>query len=257
MKIKQAKFLKSAPALCDCVESQLSEFALIGRSNVGKSSFINVISNNNKLAKTSNKPGKTKLINLYEFNNNFIIADLPGYGFANVSYNVQNIWEKNLSQYLLKRENLKLLIQFIDSRHTIQKNDKIMNNWIEYNNLKSESARLVKEGKLTQMLDFSLNGNGKISAGTYYYDFLPNTETDFIRYREGVNSKSKELNNINIPVLVVFGDMDECVLTQDIEIVKGYLKNNIKECNIQIIKGADHSFTDKYEELGEIIEKNI
>ena len=137
MKIKQAKFLKSAPALCDCVESQLSEFALIGRSNVGKSSFINVISNNNKLAKTSNKPGKTKLINLYEFNNNFIIADLPGYGFANVSYNVQNIWEKNLSQYLLKRENLKLLIQFIDSRHTIQKNDKIMNNWIEYNNLKS------------------------------------------------------------------------------------------------------------------------
>ena len=137
MKIKQAKFLKSAPALCDCVESQLSEFALIGRSNVGKSSFINTISNNNKLAKTSNKPGKTKLINLYEFNNNFIIADLPGYGFANVSYNVQNIWEKNLSQYLLKRENLKLLIQFIDSRHTIQKNDKIMNNWIEYNNLKS------------------------------------------------------------------------------------------------------------------------
>ena len=127
----------------------------------------------------------------------------------------------------------------------------------EYNNLKIESARLVKEGKTTQMLNFSLNGNRKISAETYYYDFLPNTETDFIRYREGVNSKSKELNDIDIPVLAVFGDMDECVLTQDIEIVKGYLKNNIKECNIQIIKGADHSFTDKYEELGEIIEKNI
>ena len=82
-------------------------------------------------------------------------------------------------------------------------------------------------------------------------------KTDFIRYREGVNSKSKELNNIKVPVLVVFGDMDECVLTQDIEIVKEYLKNNIKECNIQIIKGADHSFSDKYEELGEVINNNI
>ena len=127
----------------------------------------------------------------------------------------------------------------------------------EYDNLKTESAKLVKEGKPRQMLNFSLNGNGKISAGTYYYDFLPNTETDFIRYREGVNSKSKELNNIKVPVLVVFGDMDECVLTQDIEIVKEYLKNNIKECNIQIIKGADYSFSDKYEELGEVINNNI
>lgn len=127
----------------------------------------------------------------------------------------------------------------------------------EYNNLKTESARLVKEGKPSQLLDFSLNGNGKISAGTYYYDFLPNTETDFIRYREGVNSKSKELNNIDIPVLIVFGDMDECVLTQDIEIIEEYLNNNIKECNIQIIKGADHSFTDKYKELGEVINNNI
>ena len=127
----------------------------------------------------------------------------------------------------------------------------------EYNNLKTESARLVKEGKPSQLLDFSLNGNGKISAGTYYYDFLPNTETDFIRYREGVNSKSKELNNIDIPVLIVFGDMDECVLTQDIEIIEEYLNNNIKECNIQIIKDADHSFTDKYKELGDVINNNI
>ena len=65
------------------------------------------------------------------------------------------------------------------------------------------------------------------------------------------------MNNIEIPVLVVFGDMDEGVVTQDIEIIEGYLNNNIKECNIQIIKGADHSFTDKYKELGEVINNNI
>lgn len=137
MKIKSARFLKSSPALGDCIETNLPEFALIGRSNVGKSSFINTIANNYKLAKTSNKPGKTQLINLYKFNDEFIIADLPGYGFANVSYNIQNIWQKNLSQYLLERKNLKLLIQFIDSRHPLQKNDKVMNEWIKYNGLNS------------------------------------------------------------------------------------------------------------------------
>lgn len=137
MKIKSAQFLKSAPTLADCIETNLSEFALIGRSNVGKSSFINTIANNNKLAKTSNKPGKTQLINLYKINDEFFMADLPGYGFANVSYNLQNIWQKNLSQYLLERKNLKLLVQFIDSRHPLQKTDKLMNDWIKYNNLKS------------------------------------------------------------------------------------------------------------------------
>ena len=137
MKIKSAQLLKSSPTLCDCIETDLPEFALIGRSNVGKSSFINTIANNYKLAKTSNKPGKTRLINLYKLNDEFIIADLPGYGFANVSYNIQNIWQKNLSQYLLERKNLTLLIQFIDSRHPLQKNDKIMNDWIKYNILKS------------------------------------------------------------------------------------------------------------------------
>ncbi len=137
MKIKSAQFLKSAPTLADCIETNLPELALIGRSNVGKSSFINTIANNNKLAKTSNKPGKTQLINLYKINDEFFMADLPGYGFANVSYNLQNIWQKNLSQYLLERKNLKLLVQFIDSRHPLQKNDKLMNDWIKYNNLKS------------------------------------------------------------------------------------------------------------------------
>lgn len=127
----------------------------------------------------------------------------------------------------------------------------------EYKTAKNESTMLVNEGKENELIDFSVNANGKIAAGTYYNDFLPNGENDFIRYVDGVDGKSKVLTNINVPVLIIFGDADECVLTQDIYTVKGYLHNNIKDCNIQIISGADHSYTDRYKELGETIEKNI
>lgn len=127
----------------------------------------------------------------------------------------------------------------------------------EYEKAKSESTKLVNEGKGNELIDFSVNANGVISASTYYNDFLPNGENDFIKYIDGSNGKSEILNNIDVPVLVIFGDIDECVLTQDIETVKGYLNNNIKNCNIQVIKGADHSYTDKYEELGKIILEEI
>ena len=127
----------------------------------------------------------------------------------------------------------------------------------EYEKAKQESTTLVNNGKGHELIDFSVNANGKISASTYYNDFLPNGENDFIRYIDGINGKSEIFNNIDIPVLVIFGDIDECVLTQDIEIVKAYLKNNIEECDIQIIKGANHSYTNKYEELGRIIKEHI
>lgn len=127
----------------------------------------------------------------------------------------------------------------------------------EYEIAKRESTRLINEGKQRKLINFSVNANGKISAGTYYNDFLPDRENDFIRYKDGENSKNKILNSIDIPVLIVFGDSDECVLTENIETVKGYLNKNIKNSNIQIINGADHSYTDKYEELGKIIENNI
>ncbi len=135
MKIKTAKFITSAPSLKECPSFNLPEFALIGRSNVGKSSFINAIANFNRLAKTSNKPGKTRLINLFLINNEFVIADLPGYGYANVSVKMQNEWQKSLEDYLLNRNEIVSLIQFIDSRHPVQKNDLQMSEWIKYNNL--------------------------------------------------------------------------------------------------------------------------
>ena len=135
MKITKAKFIISAPTIKECPELNIPEFALIGRSNVGKSSFINSIVRINGLAKTSNTPGKTKLINLFEINDSFVIADLPGYGYAKVSGKMQNQWQKSLENYLLKRNSIVSLIQFIDSRHDIQQNDFQMAQWIQFNKL--------------------------------------------------------------------------------------------------------------------------
>ena len=127
----------------------------------------------------------------------------------------------------------------------------------EYAIAKEEATKLVQENKENELINFSAMANGKIAAGTYYYDFLPNGENDFIRYRDGINAKSPVLKSIDIPTLVIFGDMDECVLTQPIEIVDRYLKNNLSHCNVQIIKGTGHLYMGKYEELSNIIKDNI
>ena len=140
MKIKQAQFLISAPNLAQCPNLGLFEFALLGRSNVGKSSFINALCNNSKLAKTSNTPGKTRLINLFQVftdKKDFILADLPGYGYAKVSKTEQDRWQKSLEEYLLKRDTLKCCIQFIDARHGVQKNDMQMFDWLKINDIAS------------------------------------------------------------------------------------------------------------------------
>ena len=123
-------FIISAEKLSQCPDTVLPEFPLLGRSNVGKSSFINALANNRKLAKTSNTPGKTRLINFFNFADKFMIADLPGYGYAKVSKEAQNKWQKYLEEYLLKREQIKSLIQLIDGRHDIQKNDYQMREWV-------------------------------------------------------------------------------------------------------------------------------
>ena len=134
-KYMQAKFLISAEKLSQCPDYTLSEFPLLGRSNVGKSSFINGLANHRKLAKTSNTPGKTRLINFFQFSDKFMIADLPGYGYAKVSKEAQNKWQRYLEEYLLKREQICSLVQLVDGRHDIQKNDFQMREWIEAYNL--------------------------------------------------------------------------------------------------------------------------
>ena len=94
MKQIQTKFIISAEKLSQCPETTLSEFPLLGRSNVGKSSFINALANNKKIANTSNTPGKTRLINYFNCSDLFMIADLPGYGYAKVSKEAQAKWQK-------------------------------------------------------------------------------------------------------------------------------------------------------------------
>jgi len=135
MKQINANFIISAEKLSQCPEFSLPEFPLLGRSNVGKSSFINALTNNKKLAKTSNTPGKTRLINFFNFSDIFMVADLPGYGYAKVSKEAQAKWQKYLEEYLLNRKQIKSLIQFIDARHEVQKNDYQMREWVSAYNL--------------------------------------------------------------------------------------------------------------------------
>ena len=134
-RITQATFITSSTCLKNCPDFNLPEIALIGRSNVGKSSFINTLTNRKKLAKTSNTPGKTRLINFFNINEELIIADLPGYGYAKISKTEQEKWSKILEEYLKDREPLKAVIQFIDARHDVQNNDYQMRECLDFHKI--------------------------------------------------------------------------------------------------------------------------
>jgi len=123
MVINSSAYIVSSPDYTACPKPDKPEYAFIGRSNVGKSSLINMLTNNEKLAKTSNTPGKTKLLNHFIIDNKWYIVDLPGYGFAKVSLTERKRWEKMIEDYLRKRENLVTVFILIDSRHSPQKLD--------------------------------------------------------------------------------------------------------------------------------------
>ena len=188
MKIKSAKFITSAPSPKECPTFNLPEFALIGRSNVGKSSFINAIANHKGLAKTSNKPGKTRLINLFLINNEFVIADLPGYGYASVSDKMQREWQKNLEDYLLNRKEIVSLIQFLDSRHDLQKNDLQMAEWINFNNL-PYFGLCVKVDEISKNLIQKTTASFSKQLKTDVFPFSKMTN----RYSDAVLNKMDEL----------------------------------------------------------------
>ena len=114
MKITSAEFLTGAVSYKQYPDSAYPELAFAGRSNVGKSSLINSLLNRKKLVKTSQTPGKTQEINFFKINNDFIFADLPGYGFAKVPQSVQKRWKKMIEDYLLRRETLLAVIFIID-----------------------------------------------------------------------------------------------------------------------------------------------
>jgi len=123
MDIVSASYVISSPDVKSCPPADKPEYAFIGRSNVGKSSVINMLCNNQKLAKTSGTPGKTQLINHFLVNEEWYLVDLPGYGFAKVSQRDRNRWEQMIEHYLRKRENLLNVFVLIDSRHEPQQID--------------------------------------------------------------------------------------------------------------------------------------
>ncbi len=130
MEIKNARFVMSNTDVKKCPAPDKPEFAFIGRSNVGKSSLINLITNNKKLAKTSSRPGKTQLINHFIIDDSWYLVDLPGYGYAKVSKDAKNKFQEYIVQYILNRENLYCLFVLIDCRLEAQKIDIEFINWL-------------------------------------------------------------------------------------------------------------------------------
>ena len=129
MIIKKAKFLLSQSNFGAFPQQGLQEIAMAGKSNVGKSSLINSLTRNSKLAKTSSAPGKTRLINYYSINEEFLLVDLPGYGFAKAPKSEQEKWSQMIEGYLTGSENLKHVFHLVDIRHTPTREDQMM---IEY-----------------------------------------------------------------------------------------------------------------------------
>jgi len=135
--VKEAYFVKSASKLDESTPEGISEVAFIGRSNVGKSSLINALSNRKDLAKSSSTPGKTRLINFFHVTlthdeKPFTLqwVDLPGFGYARVSHSMKDEWQRNLTEYLKKRVSIRLFLHLVDARHPFLENDKAVHDYL-------------------------------------------------------------------------------------------------------------------------------
>ncbi|WP_298479255.1 ribosome biogenesis GTP-binding protein YihA/YsxC [uncultured Maribacter sp.] len=135
MKIKSADFVISNTDVSRCPKEPLPEYAFIGRSNVGKSSLINMLTERKSLAKTSGRPGKTQLINHFKINENWFLVDLPGYGYARVSKKEKNTFQKYITNYFTQREQLVCSFVLVDIRHSPQKIDMEFMQWMGENGI--------------------------------------------------------------------------------------------------------------------------
>ena len=182
MEIKQSEFITSAVKPDQYPTDNRLEVAFVGRSNVGKSSLINSLTNRRKLVKVSRTPGKTRLVNFFLINNDFYFVDLPGYGYAKVSRVEKESWGAFIETYLVNRSQLKRIILLVDCRHKPTDDDKLMYNFIKHygydctvvatktdkltkNELRKNIAMLKKELDLSgedELLTYSsLNKQGK------------------------------------------------------------------------------------------------
>jgi GTP-binding protein len=197
MEIRSAKYIISSPNVEGCPAPDKPEYAFIGRSNVGKSSLINMITYQTKLAKTSNTPGKTQLINHFLINHNFYIVDLPGYGFAKVSQTQRAKWEKMIATYLQQRTNLVTVFVLIDSRHEPQALDlqflRKLGEWqVPFNVI------FTKADKTTQR-EASKHARQFIEAMKKEWEFIPRTfMTSAVKFlgRKEILAYIAELNEV-------------------------------------------------------------
>lgn len=155
MIIKKCEFLKSAVLKEQYPELDLPEIAFSGRSNVGKSSLINSLLNRKKLVKVSSNPGKTRTINFFLINEQYVMVDLPGYGYAAVSKSEKQSWGKMIEEYLKYRENLKNVVLLVDIRHAPTADDKLMYEFIKY----YREPVIIVATKLDKITRSSVNKN--------------------------------------------------------------------------------------------------
>lgn len=161
MKITSAEFVMSNSDVAKCPKEPLPEYAFIGRSNVGKSSLINMLMDRKNLAKTSGKPGKTQLINHFKINKSWFLVDLPGYGYARVSKKDKKTFQKYITAYFLKRKQLVCGFVLVDIRHEPQPIDLEFMEWLGTNGIPFAiiftKADKLKPGAIEQYVDVYLN----------------------------------------------------------------------------------------------------
>ncbi|HSW60120.1 MAG TPA: ribosome biogenesis GTP-binding protein YihA/YsxC [bacterium] len=173
MIIKTAGFVKSASSVQNLPTTGLPEFAFIGRSNVGKSSLMNMLMGRKNLVKTSKKPGKTALLNYFLINDMLYFVDLPGYGFASRSKSELDSWRFMIEEYLLKRNGLTEIFLLIDSRHGIMANDEQMITFLEHHRLNytpvftktdkinKTEVNILKQKNLNSFFCSAVTGDGR------------------------------------------------------------------------------------------------
>lgn len=166
MEIKQAEFITSAVNTLQLPTEDAVEFMFCGRSNVGKSSFINMICNRKSLARTSSNPGKTQTLNLYLINKSFYFVDVPGYGYANVSKTVKATFGKMIENYIQNRINLKMAFLLVDFRHKPTNDDVLMYNYLKHFNInvtviatKADKVKNSERSKLKKIIIDALQLN--------------------------------------------------------------------------------------------------
>jgi len=195
MIIKSAEFLCSNTRTDKLPEPNLPEYAFIGRSNVGKSSLINALTNKKNLAKTSQTPGKTQLINHFLINEEWYLVDLPGYGYAKTSRTNRAEWEKFIRKYLRVRENLQCIFVLIDSRHEPQKLDLEFCRWLGENGIPFLLV-FTKADKQSNLKSTQNIQKFKKALLQWFEEvppiFLTSSET-----QEGCDSLLNEIDNIN------------------------------------------------------------